>query len=89
MKARECKRMWCHIGQWNVPSLKLFGRAGFEKAGRVRFTRLFGLSFFIRDGVAYRVISWCGAKTAKRWIPAFEKAVRSLKLVPEKKPEEK
>ena len=51
MKARSYKRMWCHIEQWNVPSLKLFGRAGFEKAGRVRFTRLFGFSFFIRDGV--------------------------------------
>ena len=43
------QRIWCHIEEWNVPSLKLFRRAGFEEVDRIRFSRVLGVPFFLRN----------------------------------------
>ena len=50
LKAHGFDRVWCHIEAWNHPSLRVFGRAGFERVGEIRFLRVCGFPFFVRDG---------------------------------------
>jgi len=50
LKEKQFKKLWCHIEQWNQASLKTFRKAGFEEKGSIRFTKLCGVPFFIRDG---------------------------------------
>jgi len=49
-KARNFKRIFCHIEKWNVPSIKTFEKAGFRVIDTIKFVRSPGFSFFIRRG---------------------------------------
>lgn len=44
------QRLWCHIEKWNIASLKTFQKAGFTPKGSIRFSRVLGLPFFVKDG---------------------------------------
>src|SRR3990172_1308508 len=50
LREGKFKKLWCHIEKWNQASLRTFQNAGFKEKGYIRFSRLFGLPFFIRDG---------------------------------------
>lgn len=41
------KRILCHIEPWNLPSVKTYEKAGFHKAGTIRFVRIAICSFYI------------------------------------------
>ncbi|RPI79647.1 MAG: GNAT family N-acetyltransferase [Desulfobacteraceae bacterium] len=48
--SKQCYRnLWCHIEEWNGASLAVFRKAGFEKKGLIRYCRLCGFPFFIKD----------------------------------------
>ena len=49
-KARNFRRILCHIERWNVPSIKTFEKAGFCATDTIRFLRVASFSFFIRGG---------------------------------------
>lgn len=52
LERRGLDRIWCHIEPWNAASLELFRRAGFQEMGRIRFVRMLGMPFFLRDSLA-------------------------------------
>lgn len=49
LRQRGFNTIWCHIEAWNEPSLKLFGRNGFQERARIQFVRILNLKFFLRD----------------------------------------
>lgn len=40
------RSIWCQIPSWNIPSVRMVERAGFESVGEIRFVKLFGRDFF-------------------------------------------
>jgi len=44
------KKLLCHIEKWNTASLKTFQKAGLVPKGTIRFSRIFGLPIFTKDG---------------------------------------
>jgi RimJ/RimL family protein N-acetyltransferase len=49
LKEKRFHTVWCHIEEWNRASLKLYQKAGFNKKASIRFCRLFGFEFFIKN----------------------------------------
>ena len=49
LKEQRYYALWCHIEEWNRASLAVFQKAGFQRRGMIRFCRLFGVPFFIKN----------------------------------------
>ncbi len=45
-RENEFRTVWCHIPSWNTPSVRAFGKAGFEPIGEIRFARILGKEIF-------------------------------------------
>lgn len=50
LKQRGVEYVWCHIEGWNHASIKTFQKIGFKKKASIRFSRLLGFPFFLRNG---------------------------------------
>jgi RimJ/RimL family protein N-acetyltransferase len=49
LSRRGYKALFCHIEDWNAPSIRMFNACGFERVGTVRYLRITWAAFFRID----------------------------------------
>ena len=52
LKKNGYERVLCHIEKWNYPSIKTFKSANFSPVGKIRYMKLLGFGFYIKDQLA-------------------------------------